>query len=106
MLSDRFGALEALAYSSIKLARHMTEPELSMDLLVASAVLEFADDLRAAGEARGGVGRARASGLSMATRLLEMFSGPLRRVRGRRELQHQARARGAGGGVGTGSICC
>jgi hypothetical protein len=48
MLSDRFGALEAVAYSSIKLARHMAEPELSMDLLVASAVLEFADDLRAA----------------------------------------------------------
>jgi hypothetical protein len=37
--------------SSIKLARHVAEPELSMDLLVASAVLEFADDLRAAGEA-------------------------------------------------------
>lgn len=51
MLSDRFGALEAVAYSSIKLARHIAEPELSMDLLVASAVLEFADDLRAAGEA-------------------------------------------------------
>jgi hypothetical protein len=51
MLSDRFAALEAVAYSSIKLARHMDEPELSMDLLVASAVLEFADDLRAAGEA-------------------------------------------------------
>jgi hypothetical protein len=49
MLSDRFGALEAVAYSSIKLARHMAEP--SMDLLVASAVLEFADDLRAATEA-------------------------------------------------------
>jgi hypothetical protein len=51
MLSDRFGALEAVAYSSIKLARHAPEPELSMDRLVASAVLEFADDLRAAGEA-------------------------------------------------------
>jgi hypothetical protein len=51
MLSDRFGALEAVAYSSIKLARHVAEPELAMDLLVASAVLEFADDLRAAGEA-------------------------------------------------------
>lgn len=51
MLSDRFAALEAVAYSSIKLARHAPEPELSMDLLVASAVLEFADDLRAAGEA-------------------------------------------------------
>lgn len=51
MLSDCFAALEAVAYSSIKLARHMAEPELSMDLLVASAVLEFADDLRAPGEA-------------------------------------------------------
>lgn len=51
MTSDHLGALEAVAYSSIKLARHMAEPELSMDLLVASAVLEFADDLRAAGEA-------------------------------------------------------
>lgn len=51
MLSDRFGALEAVAYSSIKLARHMAEPELSMDLLVAAAVPEFADDLRTATEA-------------------------------------------------------
>lgn len=51
MLSDRFGALETVAYSSIKLARHMAESELSMNLLVAAAVLEFADDLRAAGEA-------------------------------------------------------
>lgn len=50
MLPDRFGALEAVAHSSIKLARHAPEPDLSMDLLVASAVLEFADDLRAAGE--------------------------------------------------------
>ena len=51
MLSDRFGALEAVAHSSIKLARHVPEPELSMDLLVAEAVLEFGDDLRAATEA-------------------------------------------------------
>ncbi len=51
MLSDRFGAFEAIAYSTIKLARHEPEQELSMDLLVAEAVLEFADDLRAAGEA-------------------------------------------------------
>jgi hypothetical protein len=39
-------AFEAIAYSTIKLARHVTEDELSMDLLVAEAVLEFADDLR------------------------------------------------------------
>ena len=47
-LSDRFGAFEAVAYSTIKLAPHVSEDELSMDLLVAQAVLEFADDLRAA----------------------------------------------------------
>jgi hypothetical protein len=51
MLSDRFGAFEAVAHSSIKLARHAPEPELSMDLLVAEAVLEFGDDLRAARDA-------------------------------------------------------
>jgi hypothetical protein len=48
MLSDRFGAFEAIAYSTIKLARYVPEDELSMDLLVADAVLEFGDDLRAA----------------------------------------------------------
>lgn len=48
MLSDRFGAFEAIAYSTIKLARHVSGEELSMDLLVAEAILEFADDLRAA----------------------------------------------------------
>jgi hypothetical protein len=48
MLSDRFGAFEAIAYSTIKLARHVSEEELSMDLLVAEAILEFADDIRAA----------------------------------------------------------
>ncbi len=51
MLSDRFGAFEAVAHASIKLARHEPEPELSMDLLVAEAVLEFGDDLRAARDA-------------------------------------------------------
>ena len=50
MLSDRFGAFEAIAMSSIKLARHVPEDELSMDLLVAEAVLEFGDDLRQASE--------------------------------------------------------
>lgn len=48
MLSDRFGAFEAIANATIKLARHVPEDELSMDLLVADAVLEFGDDLRAA----------------------------------------------------------
>jgi hypothetical protein len=37
--------------ASIKLARHVSEDELSMDQLVAEAVLEFGDDLRAASEA-------------------------------------------------------
>jgi hypothetical protein len=51
MLTDRFGAFEAIAMASIKLARHVSEDELSMDQLVAEAVLEFGDDLRAASEA-------------------------------------------------------
>ncbi len=51
MLTDRFGAFEAIAMASIKLARHVSEDELSMDRLVAQAVLEFGDDLRAASEA-------------------------------------------------------
>ena len=46
MLSDRFGAFEAIAYSTIKLARFVPQDELSMDLLVADAVLEFGDELR------------------------------------------------------------
>jgi hypothetical protein len=50
MLTDRFGALEAVANTTIKLARHAPEDELAMDLLVAGAVLEFGSDLRAAGE--------------------------------------------------------
>lgn len=48
MLSDRFGAFEAIAYSSIKLARAAPDEERAMDVLVAEAILEFADDLRAA----------------------------------------------------------
>jgi hypothetical protein len=51
MLTDRFGAFEAIAMASLKLARHVSEDELSMDQLVAEAVLEFGDDLRAASEA-------------------------------------------------------
>ena len=51
MLTDRFGAFEAIAMASIKLARHVPEDELSMDLLVAEAVLEFGDDHRQASEA-------------------------------------------------------
>ena len=50
ILNDRFGALEAVANSSIKLARYAPEGELAMDLLVAESVLEFGSSLR---EARG-----------------------------------------------------
>lgn len=53
MLSDRFGAFEAIAYSTIKLARHVPEDELAMDVLVAEALLEFGADLRAACAASG-----------------------------------------------------
>lgn len=38
--------------ASIKLARHVPEYELSMDQLVAEAVLEFGDDLRRFGDCR------------------------------------------------------
>jgi len=48
MLSDRFGAFEAIANSSIKLARVTPDEELAMDVLVAEAVLEFGEDLRSA----------------------------------------------------------
>ncbi|HET7229900.1 MAG TPA: hypothetical protein VFJ16_07855 [Longimicrobium sp.] len=51
ILKDRFGALEAVANSSIKLARYAPEDELEMDLLVAQSVLEFGTSLR---EARDG----------------------------------------------------
>jgi hypothetical protein len=50
MLTDRFGVFEALATASIKLARHVPEDELSMDPLIAEAVLEFGEDLRQASE--------------------------------------------------------
>jgi hypothetical protein len=51
ILKDRFGALEAVANASIKLARYAPEDELAMDRLVAEAVLEFGSTLR---EARDG----------------------------------------------------
>lgn len=51
MLADRFGAFEAIAYSTIKLARFAPADELSMDPIVAEAILEFGDDLRTAAEA-------------------------------------------------------
>ena len=48
LLTDRFGALVAVANSSIKLARYAPEDELAMDLLVAESVLEFGSSLREA----------------------------------------------------------
>ncbi|HYR10568.1 MAG TPA: hypothetical protein VEQ60_22520 [Longimicrobium sp.] len=56
MLPDRFGAFEAIANPSIKLARVAPEEELAMDVFVAEAVLACADDLRqaAASMAAGG----------------------------------------------------
>jgi hypothetical protein len=59
MLADRFGAFEAIAYSTIKLARFAPADELSMDPIVAEAILEFGDDLRAAlsaSQTRAGIG--------------------------------------------------
>lgn len=57
MLSDRFGAFEALATSSITLARVVPDAELPMEPLVAEAVLEFGEDLRGAAEAATGWAR-------------------------------------------------
>ncbi len=56
MLTDRFGAFETIAYLSIKLARSAPEEDRAMDVLVAEAILEFGDDLRAACTAVGGEG--------------------------------------------------
>jgi hypothetical protein len=54
MLSDRFGAFEAIASSSIKLARVTPDEELPMEPIVAEAVLEFGEDLRGAAQAATG----------------------------------------------------
>ncbi len=51
MLSDRFGAFEAIATSSIRLARVSPDEEVPMEPIVAEAVLEFGEDLRGAAEA-------------------------------------------------------
>ena len=51
MLSDRFGAFEAIASSSITLARVAPDEEQAMEPLAAEAVLEFGEDLRGAAEA-------------------------------------------------------
>lgn len=50
ILTDRFAAFEAVANSTIKLARATPEPELAMDLM-ADAVLQFGSDLREARDA-------------------------------------------------------
>lgn len=52
MLSDRFGAFEALAYASLHIARTDDhENQLPMSRMTADAVLGFGDDLRQAYEA-------------------------------------------------------
>jgi hypothetical protein len=48
MLSDRFGAFEAIAASSVRLARLDSDEQLPMESLVAEAILEFGEDLREA----------------------------------------------------------
>jgi hypothetical protein len=48
MLSDRFAAFEAIATSTVKLARFVPADELAMEPGVAEAVLEFGEDLREA----------------------------------------------------------
>ena len=48
MLADRFGAFEAIAASSVRLARLDSDEQLPMEPVVAEAVLEFGDDLREA----------------------------------------------------------
>jgi hypothetical protein len=57
MLSDRFGAFEALATSSITLARVAPDEERPMEAHVAEAVLEFGEDLRVARDAAAGLAR-------------------------------------------------
>jgi hypothetical protein len=57
MLSDRFGAFEALATSSITLARVAPREERPMESQVAEAVLEFGEDLRDARDAAAGWAR-------------------------------------------------
>lgn len=48
MLESRFGVFEALAYTSLELARKEPEEGTPMDAATAEAVLEFADDIRQA----------------------------------------------------------
>jgi hypothetical protein len=48
MLSDRFGAFEAITTSAVKLASFVPPDELRMEPQVAEAVMEFGKDLREA----------------------------------------------------------
>lgn len=48
MPSDRFGAFEAVANSSVKLARVAPEEELAIGCAGSRAVMEFTNDLRSA----------------------------------------------------------
>ena len=66
MLSDRFGVFEAVAESTIKLARFVPADELPMDSHLAEAVMEFACDLRSAAAAGGDW--ARSNGFTLAVR--------------------------------------
>ncbi|HYR08830.1 MAG TPA: hypothetical protein VEQ60_13700 [Longimicrobium sp.] len=66
MLSDRFGAFEAVAESTIKLARFVPADEIPMDSHLAEAVMEFACDLRSAAAASGDW--ARSNGFTLAAR--------------------------------------
>lgn len=61
MLSDRFGAFEAIATSAVKLARLVPADELPMEPLVAEAVLEFGEDLRGAAASAAEWGRSKAA---------------------------------------------
>ncbi|HZG43597.1 MAG TPA: hypothetical protein VEY93_11575, partial [Longimicrobium sp.] len=51
ILADRFGAFEAAAVSTIKLARLTGRDELSMEPNLAEALLQFGHELREASEA-------------------------------------------------------
>jgi hypothetical protein len=62
MLSDRFGAFEAIAASAVKLARFVPADELPMEPLVAEAVLEFGEDLRDAAASAAERARAESAG--------------------------------------------
>ena len=63
VLADRFGAFESAAVSTIKLARSASEDELSMEAVLAEALLQFGHDLRDASVAADEWARAKGLGL-------------------------------------------